>query len=505
MTLDRASGLLLHISSLPGPYGIGDIGPSAHRFVNQCAAMGQSVWQMLPVVPIGLGRSPYASPSAFAGNPLFISPELLVRDRYLAATDLETIPHFPDDRVNYRRVIRWKRMLMEKAFLRFEGMPQTESFRSFCDANNTWLEDYASFAAIKDSRIGYLPWTDWPMPIRTRDPDNLRALRTKYRRSRLKHMFCQFIFHEQWQALRSHCTELGVRIVGDLPIYIAHDSSDVWAAPHNFQLDDNGAPTVVSGVPPDFFSKTGQLWGNPLYRWDVMKENGYEWWTARFRHAFSLFDAVRVDHFRGFAGYWEVPADAPTAASGQWKQGPGDSIFSNIEATLGPLPIIAENLGVITEDVVSLLKEFEYPGMAVLQFAFGHDEDNEHLPHNYRKNLAAYTGTHDNNTLCGWWSSPDLPDHEQAFAKRYLDTFGNPNTGITTCGLRALMQSAAGWAIFPVQDVLGLPESARMNIPGTINKNWQWRMSDLQMDLLSDNTGDILRTLTEEHGRTATA
>ncbi len=505
MILDRASGLLLHISSLPGQYGIGDIGPDAYRFADTCSRLGQTIWQVLPVVPLGFGRSPYASPSAFAGNPLLISPELLYQNGYLAAGDLDTAPHFPADRVIYGRVIRWKRLLLEKAFLRFEQMPASEPFIQFCDANNTWLDDYASFAAVKDETRGHLPWTEWPTPIATRQPEAMRSLRIKFRRGRLKHKFCQYIFRSQWSLLQARCRERGVKIVGDLPIYVAHDSSDVWAAPHYFCLNDHGRPTVVAGVPPDFFSDAGQRWGNPLYRWEKMEEEGYSWWTERLRYAFALFDAVRLDHFRGFAAYWSVPADSLTAATGCWKQGPGPAVFSRMEAALGPLPIVAENLGVITEDVVALLEQFGYPGMAVLQFAFGSDEGNEHLPHNYRANQAVYTGTHDNNTLSGWWASPRLADHERTFARRYLRAFGDPDKDISICALRALMQSAAGWVVSPVQDVLGLPESARMNVPGTTGDNWEWRMTNDQMATLQGDIGKMLLELTNKERRRATA
>lgn len=501
MQLERSSGLLLHITSLPGRFGIGDLGQEAYRFVDACAAAGQRIWQVLPVGPVALGYSPYASPSAFAGNPLLISPELLQRGGYLTDSDLQDVPWFPEGWVDYEYVTNCKTALLEKAFGRFERSGQPDAYKTFCRSQSWWLDDYALFAALKDAANG-AAWTAWPAGVRGRKADALDSAARACRRGILKHRFWQFLFHEQWHALRAYGNGRGVLLMGDAPIYVAHDSADVWAAPHLYHLGKDGEPRLVAGVPPDFFSETGQRWGNPLYRWDIMQAEGYAWWIARLRRALNLFDALRLDHFRGFAGYWEVPAEAPTAATGRWAPGPGSSLFLEAEARLGRLPILAENLGIITDDVTALMNQFGYPGMAVLQFGFGYDLQNEHLPHNYAPHLVAYTGTHDNNTLEGWWSSPRLPESERRFAREYLQDFGDVDSDVCGCALRALMSSRAGWVITPVQDVLGLSAAARMNVPGTVQGNWCWRLRTEELDALADAAGARLAVLMREHART---
>ncbi len=500
MQLERSSGLLLHITSLPGRFGIGDLGREAYRFVDACAAAGQRIWQVLPVGPVALGYSPYASPSAFAGNLLLISPEILQRDGYLTKEDLQEVPEFAQGWVDYMRITAWKTALLERAFDRFERQGAPDAFDSFCRSQSGWLDDFALFAALKDTAEG-ASWTDWPADLRTRKAEALASASKAYRRRIRKHQFWQYLFHEQWHALRAYANARGVLIMGDAPIYVAHDSADVWAAPHLFHLGQDGQPKFVAGVPPDFFSETGQRWGNPLYRWDAMRTVDYAWWTARLDRALDLFDVLRLDHFRGFAGYWEVPAEAPTAATGRWVPGPGSAFFSCVEDRLGRLPILAENLGIITDDVTALMEQFGFPGMAVLQFGFGYDLSNEHLPHNYEPHLVAYTGTHDNNTLEGWWSSPRLPENERRFARKYLQRYGDVDSDMRGCALRALMSSRAGWVITPVQDILGLSGAARMNVPGTVQSNWCWRLRTDELDALAGEAGARLLSLTREHTR----
>ena len=500
MRLARSSGLLLHITSLPGRFGIGDLGPEAYRFVDACAAVGQRVWQMLPLGPVAYGYSPYASPSTFAGNPLLISPDLMRRDGLLTDRDLQDGPEFREDSVDYPLAIPYKAALLERAFMRFERQTPPDEFRSFCRASARWLDDYALFAALKEVAHGAV-WTEWPPALARREPAAMADATQVYARGMRKHQFWQFLFHRQWRALHGYCRSQGVLVAGDVPIYVAHDSADVWAAQHLFDLKPDGHPRVVAGVPPDFFSATGQRWGNPLYRWSAMQENDYAWWTGRLEHALGLFDVIRLDHFRGFAGYWEIPAHETTAVHGRWVAGPGAALFQHLQTRLGRVPIVAENLGIITEDVTALMEQFGLPGMAVLQFGFGLDHDNEHLPHNYRTHLVAYTGTHDNDTLLGWWASPDLPENERAFASHYLSAYGDAALDICGCAVRALMSSRADWVITPVQDILCLSAKARMNTPGTLRGNWRWRLCPAELASLFEDAGQCLGKLTREHNR----
>ena len=500
MILERSSGLLLHVTSLPSRFGIGDLGPAAYRFVDACVDAGQRVWQMLPVGPVSFGYSPYASPSTFAGNPLLISPEQLAREGLLEHAHLRTAPDLPEDCVDYKRVIPYKRQILLQAWERFDARgcgALTEEFAAFCAGHAGWLDNYALFAALKE-HYGEQAWPSWPPPLAHRNPDALLAASRTHAQAIRRHKFWQFLFARQWNWLRTYCQERGVRILGDVPIYVAHDSADVWSAPELFCLDEAGNPAVVGGVPPDFFSTTGQRWGNPLYRWDRMVEREYAWWTARMKHALFLFDMIRLDHFRGFAAYWEIPASEETAVRGRWVDGPGAALFDRMRNALGELPILAENLGVITDDVTALMRQFEFPGMAVLQFAFGHDTTSEHLPHNYTPRVIAYTGTHDNDTLAGWWDT--ATEHERTFARRYLG-LANGDYDLHRSSLRMLMASAAGLVITPVQDVLALPGSARMNIPGTVGGNWSWRMSPGELDALFHEPGARLRAITQIFGR----
>ncbi len=485
MNLPRCSGVLLHPTSLPSPFGIGDFGDEAYRFAGKLAEAGQSIWQMLPLGPTGYGDSPYQLFSAFAGNPLLISPEHLTRDGLLTQRDIEESPLFSTDFVEFEAVIAWKTSLLTKAFRNFKHSATPElraAFESFLKDNAPWLDDYALFIALKRfNGIEYI-WTEWDHDLVTRKPEALQNAREKLADSIECQKYWQFEFYRQWNCLRAYCEERGIKIMGDIPIYVAQDSADVWAKPEAFQLDEHGHPLVVAGVPPDYFSATGQLWGNPIYRWKEMAEDGYSWWVERFRSTFKQFDLVRLDHFRGFQAYWEVPGGEPTAMNGRWVAGPGADLFRSVKAQLGDLEIVAENLGVITPEVEAIRHEFNFPGMAVLQFAFGNDpQAPDFKPHNYVRDLFAYTGTHDNDTAQGWWQSGggdstrtvDDVLKEKAFALRYLGTDGKE---MHWALIRALLASVARAAVVPMQDLLGLGTNARMNKPGTLGGNWRWRM-----------------------------
>ena len=493
MKFERSSGVLLHPTSLPGRYGIGDLGPQAYRFVDFLSKAGCRLWQTLPLGSTGYGDSPYQSFSAFAGNPYLISPDLLLEENFLHPNDLMEDLDFPSDRVDYGRVISWKLNLLERAFTRFEseGGLACRDFDIFCAKNADWLEDYALFMAIKESHGGG-SWAGWSAPLRHRDKAALTEARESLKHAISRFTFYQFIFFRQWDKLHAYANEHGVRIIGDIPIFVAYDSADVWGNPDLFYLDDEGMPTLVAGVPPDYFSPTGQLWGNPLYRWDVHKARGYKWWLARFRAILQMVDIVRLDHFRGFAGYWEIPAGSLTAEEGRWVPGPGADFFDALRADLGDLPIIAEDLGEITPDVIELRDQFNLPGMKILQFAFTGPE-NPFLPHYYPQNCVAYTGTHDNDTARGWYESAS--EHERDFARRYLSVDGSD---IAWDLIRAVWASKALFALAPMQDLLSLGSEARMNYPSRATGNWDWRMRE---DALSDELRGKLRELNSETGR----
>jgi len=491
--MHRTSGVLLHPTSLPGPYGIGDLGPTAYRFVDQLADAGQGLWQILPLGPTGYGDSPYQCTSAFAGNPLLVSPELLVEAGWIDADALDH-PTLPPDRVDFGAVKAWKRDLLARAFSGFVARSdpaEQAAFDAFKETQAFWLDDYCLYTAIK-SEQGHRPWTEWPEPLALHDPKVLVRWARSHAQEIERHRFIQFLFSEQSAALRAHARSKGVHLIGDVPIFVAHDSSEVWGNRHWFELDAHGHPTVVAGVPPDYFSATGQRWGNPLYRWSVLAEEGYGFWVERLRHALSSVDLVRIDHFRGFAGYWEIPADEPTAINGSWVPGPGMELFRALEEALGPeLPLIAEDLGVITEDVEALRDDLGLPGMAILQFGFeGLDQglgESNFLPHNQRRALACYTGTHDNDTLMGWWSglAPEL----QTNIRTYL---GGGDEEIHWSFIRAALGSVAELAVFPLQDLLALGSEARMNHPGRPEGNWSWRLTE---ERLVDDLVERLHTL----------
>jgi 4-alpha-glucanotransferase len=504
MKLTRSSGVLLHPTSLPGPHGIGDLGPEAHKFVDFLDAAGQTYWQLMPLGPTGYGDSPYQSFSAFAGNTLLVSPEQLAADGLLAADDLAAAPEFPAARVEFERVIEYKRGLLQKAYENFKAggselAADYEGFRGFASA---WLDDWALFAALKDEHKG-ASWHTWQQGIARRDPAALDYAREAFRDRVEAHRFSQFLFFLQWFRLKRYANERGVKLVGDVPIFVAHNSADVWARPHLFQLKDDGSPRVVAGVPPDAFSKTGQLWGNPLYDWEAMRREGFGWWTERMRATLSLVDLVRVDHFRGFAACWEVPAEHETAEHGRWADAPGRELFGALRASLGDPPVIAEDLGTITPDVHRLREELGLPGMRVLQFAFGGDPDDTHLPHNYTRDSVVYTGTHDNDTTVGWFEAradgragaDEGLKRERANALKYIGTAGRE---IHWDFIREAFKSVAALAIVPAQDLLGLGSEARMNLPATPEGNWAWRLAD---GALADDLAARLRETTALYGR----
>jgi 4-alpha-glucanotransferase len=497
MLLDRRkSGVLLHPTCLPGRYGIGDLGPSAFYFLDYLASAKQSLWQVLPLGPTGFGDSPYASPSAFAGNPLLISPELLIEQGLVRPDDCAELATLPDDHVDFGTLMPLKRSLLETAFRNGRDRLRSE-VEAFRQSHASWLDDYALFSALAGE--AETTWTDWPESLRTRDLQAVDAARTRLSERLDFAVFVQFLFYSQWARLRDHARQRGISIVGDIPIFVAHNSADVWANQHLFKLDPSGEPTVVAGVPPDYFSATGQLWGNPLYDWDALAREGYGWWIARFRHLLELVDLVRVDHFRGFQAAWEVPSGSPTAANGCWVNGPGQAVFEAIGSALDSKqpPVMAEDLGLITDEVRALLDATHFPGMKLLQFAFGDTErrtENPYLPHNYRDaNCVVYTGTHDNNTTRGWFSM--AADDERRYIQQYLGVDGS-------CIARDLMRLALGsianTAIVPLQDVLDLDSDARMNTPGAALGNWSWRV---RSDQLQPDHADCLAELTTTYGR----
>jgi 4-alpha-glucanotransferase len=488
--LTRLSGILLHPSSLPGRFGIGDLGPEAYAFVDWLESAGQTLWQVLPLGPTGYGDSPYQLFSAFAGNPMLISPERLREQGLLSKADVQAFPRFPADYVDFGPLIPAKLALLTHAYRNFQraATPSIRSdFERFCE-ERPWLEDYALFIALKQQHGVENVWTDWEPQLVSRHAGALNLWRRQLESEVEKQKFWQWEFARQWQSLRAYARERDIRIMGDLPIYVAHDSADVWSCPDLFELNEFGQAKVIAGVPPDYFSATGQRWGNPIYNWERAKETGFAWWVERFRATMEQFDLFRLDHFRGFQAYWEIPASEPTALNGVWKTAPGQELFTAARAALGDLPIIAENLGVITPEVEAIRKEFGFPGMSILQFAFGKDpQAPDFKPHNYPRDRFAYTGTHDNDTVMGWWNSSGgdstrtLEDilKEKTCAEEYLAVDGP--TEMNWVMLRALFASVAAGAGAPVQDVLGLGSESRFNIPGTLGGNWRWRMASGQL------------------------
>jgi 4-alpha-glucanotransferase len=501
MSFPRSSGVLLHPTSLPGRFGIGDLGKEAYRFADFLVASNQSLWQVLPLGPTGFGDSPYQCFSSFASNPLLISPELLAEDGLLAEDDIKRAPRFPVEAVDFGRVIDYKLALFGHAFENFRRTRRKalrSGFEAFTDTAAHWLGDYALFRALKDEHGG-AAWAQWQPELVKRDGAAMAAARERLHDQIEAHKFYQFIFDRQWSALKRYCNEQGIKIIGDIPIFVAYDSADVWANPDLFKLKDDGSPRVVAGVPPDYFSKTGQLWGNPMYDWAQHHATGYAWWKARLQATLSTVDIVRIDHFRGFAASWEVPAGDPTAERGQWVAVPGRELFTLLKQDFGEMPIIAEDLGVITPDVQALRDDFGFPGMRILQFGF-RSITNTDLPHNYVPNTVVYTGTHDNDTAVGWFNSQagkgstrsaQQIEREKKFCRDYLNTDGQE---INWDFIRAALASVADTAVTPAQDLLGLGSEARMNLPASTSGNWHWRMKS---GALTKAIGKRLRVLTE--------
>ena len=473
MAFPRAAGVLLHPTSLPSAGGIGDLGPEAHRFVDWLEAAGLSLWQMLPLGPTGYGDSPYQCFSAFAGNPLLIALSPLVEMGLLASDDVGHLPPLDGRQADFEAAWQRKSPLLRLAFDRFQNHRNASlwnQFQAFVAEEAGWLHDYACYEALREHFDGQ-PWWTWEPELRRRDQGAIEAWERRLSREIQYQAFLQFLFAAQWDAVKRYANERGIQIIGDIPIYVAHDSADVWAHQHLFTLDSAGHPTEVTGVPPDLFSKTGQLWGNPCYRWDVLAADGYRWWIDRFRRAFALTDIARVDHFRAFQAGWQVPASAETAMHGRWVPGPGRKLFDAVRAKLGEIAIIVEDLGIITPDVHALRADLGYPGMKVLQFAFGGASDNPYLPHNYEPHCVVYTGTHDNDTTRHWYAtgSEEQNDH----VRRYL---GRDGSDVVWDLIRLALSSVAVMAVIPLQDVLELDGDARMNFPGTPYGNWQWRL-----------------------------
>lgn len=503
MRFPRRSGIVLHPTSLPGPYGIGDLGEEAYRFVDFLHAAGQTYWQVLPLSPTGYGDSPYQGLSAFAGNPMLISPERLAEIGHLTADDLAGVPDFPAEAVDFGPVIRYKMDLLDRAFARFRAEAPTGQqvlFRLFCQQQAEWLDDFALFMALKEAH-SLRPWSEWGPGLRSRQSDVLDHARRELAGVIDSQKYRQWQFFEQWLALKRYANERGIRFIGDIPIFVALDSADVWANPELFHFDEKLAPTVQSGVPPDYFSTTGQLWGHPLYRWPVMAEAGYQWWIDRFRMAFTQADVVRIDHFRGFYNYWEVPAGEKTAIKGRWLYGPGAELFRTVTAALGQMDIIAEDLGDFDPEsragVDALQAEFGYPGMKVLQFAFGAGPIDPFLPHAYlTRDVVVYTGTHDNDTVRGWYDKTSTPA-ERDYARKYL---GRDGSDITWDLIRLGWASIGNTAMTTAQDLLGLGHESRMNTPSTVGApNWCWR---LRAGALRDEIAARLLELTAVYGRT---
>jgi 4-alpha-glucanotransferase len=496
MLLRRSSGILLHPTSLPGPYGIGDFGHEARLFIELLAEAKQGLWQVLPLGPTGFGDSPYASFSSFAGNELLISPDLLAEEGLLERSSLRSAPSFPTKYVDYGALIPWKRRILMRAadeFLEGARSERKAEFESFCEREGSWLPDYALFRAIKDEydakaavegRWGALWNNYWPAPLALRDEKTIQTERECRAHEIARYEVLQFFFAEQWRSLKKAANAAGLTVIGDLPIFTAEDSSDVWTRRELFLLDEMGRPREVAGVPPDYFSEDGQLWGNPLYNWKAHEEENFAWWAARLRSSLRLYDALRIDHFRGFESFWAVPAGEKTARRGLWRKAPGARLFAQMRRELGTdIPVIAEDLGFITDEVKALRDGLGLPGMRILQFAFDlkeskgvYDPSNPFLPHNYTERCVAYTGTHDNDTLAGWLDKASA--QERGYLDRYL---GYRSTDRVHALIRELLKSTAAWVIIPLQDLLGLGSESRMNTPSTVGGNWRWRVIDRQL------------------------
>ena len=493
----RTSGILLHPTSLPSPYGIGDLGKAAYDFIDFLEKAGQHLWQILPLTPTGYGNSPYSSFSAFAGQPLLISPEHLAKLGLLKEWELDTAPDNNEDLVEYEKVTKWKNQIFKLAFSRFQVQEDTElkeEYDLFVKENAYWLDDYAIYMACRDMQE-QREWFQWDDKYRKSTQKVKTELKKLLKDEIQYHCFVQFLFYKQWAELKAYANEKGIKIIGDMPLFVSMDSADVWANPKLFQLDSKGYPTKVAGVPPDYFSETGQLWGNPLYNWKVHEKNHFQWWVARVRHQLGLADYLRIDHFRGLESYWAVPAEEETAINGEWVKAPGKALFETIEQELGKgLPIIAEDLGTITPEVTELREYFGFPGMKVLQFAFDAEGESSFLPHQFTTtNCVCYTGTHDNNTTRGWYDSASTYSRDKV--RRYMNTNGN---SIHWDFLRTCLGTIADYAIIPMQDILGHGEEGRMNVPGVAENNWAWRY---RAEDISHELAEGLKATTRLYGR----
>ncbi len=478
MEFPRQSGILLHLTSLPGKYGIGTLGKAAFKFVDFLIESGQKLWQILPLSPTGFGDSPYQCFSAFAGNPLLINLEQLIDNQWISTDDIPADIVFDDNFVDYGKLFHFKFPILQKAYkgyIKKTTKVERKKFDNFCNTHKTWLNDYALFMAIKNENQG-AAWTKWQPELATQQPEALAEMEKKLSEEIEIQKFMQYIFFCQWLEIKAYANKNEVKIVGDIPIYVSLDSADAWSAPKNFLFDDDNKPIAVAGVPPDFFSATGQLWGNPLFDWKKMRADGFVWWLQRIKANLLLYDVIRIDHFRGFAGFWSVPFESETAENGKWEKALGHDLFETVEKQLGKIPIIAEDLGVITEDVEALRDGFDFPGMKILQFAFGDTADNIFLPHNYIKNSVVYTGTHDNDTIISWFDN--LPDEQQEHILAYL---GAQKEDICWSMIRSAFASVSHTAIIPLQDILGLGANARMNTPSVAEGNWSWRFEEGQI------------------------
>ncbi|MFQ6035639.1 MAG: 4-alpha-glucanotransferase [Sedimentisphaerales bacterium] len=495
---ERASGILLHITSLPSKYGIGDFGPEAYRFADFLKKANQTYWQILPLnyTTPRTAHSPYSCLSGFAGNPLLISPELLCRRGLLTKSDIKNVPGLPQASVDYTRVAAYKKRLLQIAFRRFKDAGEPPDFKLFCTQNSFWLDDFASFVVLRQ-HFGRRLWNDWPTAVRDRNKKALKSIKSQFQQDIDRQLFLQYIFYQQWSDLKHYCRQNGIQIIGDIPIYVTFDSADVWSHPEIFKLSRAKKPRYIAGVPPDYFSRAGQLWGNPVYNWQRLKNSDYCWWMHRIKHNLDLFDLVRIDHFRGFVAYWQVPAAHKSARDGRWAKGPKEDFFNALLRYINPVHIIAEDLGRVTADVRELIHKFGFPCMRVLQFGFDGDANkNPHILHNHIENCVVYTGTHDNNTARGWFSKEAEPEQK----KRLFDYLGRKVSAkeIHLILIRLAFSSVARIAIIPMQDILGLGEKARMNRPGTIKGNWRWR---LQPGQLTATVARRLKDLTQIYGR----
>jgi 4-alpha-glucanotransferase len=495
----RASGILLHVTSLPSPYGVGDLGPVAISWIDRLEEAGQSWWQALPLGPTGYGNSPYQPLSSFAGNGLVIGPEWLIEDELLATSDCEH-PSFPAGAVDYDAIIPFKHRLFEKAWDRYRTGTRADlrpDYERFCHDHDRWLQDYALFRALK-AKFGNAHYLEWPTEVVQRQPAALEQMRSELSNQIGQACFAQFLLFRQADRLRAHAHRKGLTLMGDLPFFVSADSSDVWANPQFFLLDEQRRPRFVAGVPPDYFSSQGQLWGNPVYNWDTLGQAGYRWWIARLRSLMSHVDVIRLDHFRGFAAAWHVPAGAPTAQTGSWVPGPGSEFFQAVENELGMLPFVAEDLGLITPDVSSMRDRFHFPGMRVLQFAFDGREDNPHVPENFPTNTVVYTGTHDNPTTRSWFD--ERPGDQRENIWNYLRRRGAKSANAAAALMELAWSSVAALAMAPLQDLLNLDNEARMNVPGRAEGNWRWRSTE---GMLSDSRFEWLRDLTRNASRSS--